>query len=314
MRLWAIVLSLCAGCPFCSSLFQKKKICVSNWPFWSVRREHYTIGKSGLKHRERQNSLSWAHKLHWCGIIWSFACGASLPSPCAVRLPSYHLSYPQLTSKCTVFSHIHDVLLCISFVLFFAAVCFRVKLNAVTSYFLVLHYVFLFSAASQSFGSQTARLADWRVSGGSLLDPIGWQSHKSELPLCFAPPHWDTHVTEKNYRHADFLARGPIKVWHSLFCAIPQRRDELDAWCRRNICKTVDINERLTMKVCMKDRWSQLLSHAVMGEKIAKNHIRLHYPSMTVQPSAACIVHKGSEGQGLQGEARATAARHVVCL
>lgn len=58
----------------------QKMICVSNCLqlFWSVRKECYTIGKSGLKHRERQNSQSWAHKLHWCGIIWSFACGASL--------------------------------------------------------------------------------------------------------------------------------------------------------------------------------------------------------------------------------------------
>lgn len=45
---------------------------------WSVRKERYTIGKSGLKHQERQNSQSWAHKLHWCGIIRSFAFGASL--------------------------------------------------------------------------------------------------------------------------------------------------------------------------------------------------------------------------------------------
>lgn len=108
----------------------QKMICVSNWTFWSLRRECYTIGKSGLKHQERQNSQSWAHELHWCGIIWSFACGASLPSPCAVLLLPYHLSYPQLTSKCTVFSpstFCHIYCLCcmyISFVVILLLFCF----------------------------------------------------------------------------------------------------------------------------------------------------------------------------------------------
>lgn len=83
----------------------QKMICVSNWTFWSVRRECYTIGKSGLKHQERQNSQSWAHKLHWCGIISSFACGASLSSPCAVLILSCHLSYPELASN-----HIYSII------------------------------------------------------------------------------------------------------------------------------------------------------------------------------------------------------------
>lgn len=70
----------------------KKMICFSNWTFWLVRRECYTISKSGPKHQKRQTE-SWAHKLHWCGIIWSFACGASLPS---LSLLSFILSWNDL--------------------------------------------------------------------------------------------------------------------------------------------------------------------------------------------------------------------------
>lgn len=58
--------------PFYYDPFFRRMICVSNWVFWSVRRERYTIAKSGPKHRERQNSQSWAHKLHWGGIILYF--------------------------------------------------------------------------------------------------------------------------------------------------------------------------------------------------------------------------------------------------
>lgn len=53
--------------------------CVSKWLREPVRKERYTIGKSALKHERRQNSQSWVHKLHWCGIIRPFAFGASLP-------------------------------------------------------------------------------------------------------------------------------------------------------------------------------------------------------------------------------------------
>lgn len=104
-----------------------------------MRSECCTIGKSGLKHQERQNSQSWAHKLHWCGIIWSFACSASLPSRCAVLLLSYHLSYPGLTSKCTVLSQVHYVILYVSFVLIslLFALCFVVCTCLVVSHFTV---------------------------------------------------------------------------------------------------------------------------------------------------------------------------------
>lgn len=72
-------------------------ICVSNWVFWSARRERYTTDKSGPKHQERQNSQSWAHKLHWVGIILNFAWGALL------FLQFFYLSYPKLTSQCVGF-------------------------------------------------------------------------------------------------------------------------------------------------------------------------------------------------------------------
>lgn len=95
MCLRAILLSLCDACPFITILFPRM-ICVSNWVFWSARRERYTIDESGPKHQERQNSQSWAHKIHWCGIISYFAWGAPL-------LLSYRLSYPKLTSECVGF-------------------------------------------------------------------------------------------------------------------------------------------------------------------------------------------------------------------
>lgn len=82
----------CDACPFITILFQRM-ICVSNWVFWSARKERYTIDKSGPKHQERQNSQSWAHKLHWGGIILYFAWGAPL------FLLSFHLSYLKLTSE-----------------------------------------------------------------------------------------------------------------------------------------------------------------------------------------------------------------------
>lgn len=86
----------CDACPFITILFQRM-ICVSNWVFWSARRERYTIDKSDPKHQERQNSQSWAHKLHWGRIILYFAWGAPL------FLLSFHLSYPKLTSECVGF-------------------------------------------------------------------------------------------------------------------------------------------------------------------------------------------------------------------
>lgn len=156
----------------------------------SEEEEGYTIGKSGLKHQERQNSQSWAHKLHWCGIIWSFAFGACLPSPCAVLLLLYHLSCPELTSKWTAFSQFHYIRQYTSFVLIpllfglYVAVLPYLDFSCFT-----LCVSFLSVAASQSFGSQSARLAVWRVSGGSLPNLMGSQLHKSELLCCFAPPH-----------------------------------------------------------------------------------------------------------------------------
>lgn len=94
-----------------SSFFIFQKMICFKLDIWSEWRECYTIGISGLKHQERQNSQSRAHKLHWCGIIWSFACGASLPSPCAVLLLSCHLSRPELTSKCS--SQVCFVVVCL---------------------------------------------------------------------------------------------------------------------------------------------------------------------------------------------------------
>lgn len=95
MCLRAILLSLCDACPFITILFPRM-ICVLDWVFWPARRERYTIDESGPKHQERQNAQSWAHKIHWCGIISYFARGAPL-------LLSYHLSYPKLTSECVGF-------------------------------------------------------------------------------------------------------------------------------------------------------------------------------------------------------------------
>lgn len=83
----ALLLLLCDGhrvIPFQrkNDLYFKLDHLVSEW-------ECYTIGKSGLEQQERQNSQSWADKLHWCGTIWSFACGVSAPfSPfCTPLLP-----------------------------------------------------------------------------------------------------------------------------------------------------------------------------------------------------------------------------------
>lgn len=89
-------------------------ICISNWLFWSVKKECYTIGNFGLKHQERQNSESWAYKLHWCGIIWSFACGGFLPVLYASSLIIYLiLNWPSIA----LYFARHYVILYDSFVL-----------------------------------------------------------------------------------------------------------------------------------------------------------------------------------------------------
>lgn len=151
MCLWAILLSLCDACPFITILFQRM-ICVWNSVFWSARRERYTIDKSGLKHRERQDSQSWALKLHWCGIILYFASGAPL------LLLSYHLSCPKLNSECDGYKKKLKLLVeYSSFPLCGAITCCSHGFPRFISLFLV-------SAASEYFGSQIARPADWRVS------------------------------------------------------------------------------------------------------------------------------------------------------
>lgn len=134
--------------------FFQRMICVSNWVLWSVRRERYTIAKSGPKHRERQNSQSWAHKLHWGGIILYFAWSAPL------LLPSCHLSYPKLTSEFVGWGEKKQQLFI--FDSFSMWILLWVPLLHIWS-------VFPVRAASQYFGSQSARPANRRVSGCSLL-------------------------------------------------------------------------------------------------------------------------------------------------
>lgn len=56
--------------------------------------------------------------------------------------------------------------------------------------------MFLLSEASQSFGSQSARLADRGVSGSSRTDLIGSQLLKLEL-LCCLYPHAHSPVAER---------------------------------------------------------------------------------------------------------------------
>lgn len=141
--------------------------CVSKRLPGSVREERYTIGKSALQHEGRQNSQSWAHKLHWCGIIRPFAFGASLPPV----FSSSSLSYPELTPNCTqlfFFPRPLSFMLCVCFFFsFLAVVLLWLHFNPI-----LLLCLFLVSAAAQCFGSQSARTADWRVSGCSLPDLI----------------------------------------------------------------------------------------------------------------------------------------------
>lgn len=169
---------------------------------------------------------SWAHKLHWCGIIWFFACGASLPSLCAVLLLSYHLSYPELTFKYTVFSLLSVVWLCARFILMLLhrALCVAKHIYLI---FLILHFMFNFYAVSQSFGSQSARLADWRVSGSSHPHMITSQLLKSELLCCFLPQCWGTWMAAVNVNETCWLC---VMQPHYVPCAsiwvIWQREDE----------------------------------------------------------------------------------------
>lgn len=107
-----ILLSFCVVYHFLQNM-----ICVSYLTIWSEWRECYTTGKSGLKHWERQNSQSWVHKLHWCGIMRSFACGTSLPSLCTVLLFSFLC--PKLTLMCT--GYVQVLVLYLVFILLLCA-------------------------------------------------------------------------------------------------------------------------------------------------------------------------------------------------
>uniref|UniRef100_A0A7N9B0X3 Unc-13 homolog C n=1 Tax=Mastacembelus armatus TaxID=205130 RepID=A0A7N9B0X3_9TELE len=108
-------------------------------------------------------------------------------------IASYNLSYPELTSNCTVFFQVHCVTLFIAvvFSLLLFALCMVVSTYLV---FLALHCVFHLSAASQCFGSQSAGLAVWRVSEDSFPDLFGSQLHKSEPLCCVVLPFLDTCI------------------------------------------------------------------------------------------------------------------------
>ncbi len=181
-------------------------ICVYNWPFWSERREGYTIGKSGPKHQERQNSQSWAHKLHWCGIIWSFACGASLP---VLYSPLYHLFYPELTSHCTVF---WPATYSVYFFCFnFGAVCFVFTFRCVYLPCIFWFYIVCF------FFLQPRSLLDPKVLG---LQAGGWVvahfwSDRLTITHIWAAVLFCMfmlrHMWQKYYWRADLLECSPNK-------------------------------------------------------------------------------------------------------
>lgn len=181
------VIALCAGCPFIplfiSGFFFLFRFCA--FQSWSVRRECYTIVRSGLKHDEQQNSQPWAHKRQQRGNIFrSFDCGAFLSTPSAALLFN-HLCHPAPVSKCTLFpSH---VTLNIFSVWIWPHLC--AYLCAFPFHALVLHPAFPLSAAAQCFGSQSTRLAVWRVSGGSCPALIRAQLHVVAVVLfCTSVP------------------------------------------------------------------------------------------------------------------------------
>lgn len=75
--------SMCpyVGFPFIPFFFLENYTCFK-FHIWSVKREHYTIGKCGLKRRERQNSqttLMWNYFVFclWCFPLFSL-CGIIL--------------------------------------------------------------------------------------------------------------------------------------------------------------------------------------------------------------------------------------------
>lgn len=215
----------------------KKVICVSNWTFWSVRREHYTIGKSGLKHQERQNSQSWAHKLHWCGIIWSFACGASLPSPCAVLLLAHHLSYPELTSKCTVFSLVHFVILYVSFVLILSlcALCLVVCACLV---FLVLTFCVSSLCSLAVFWIPKCSACSLEGEWWLTLWFDRFTIKQIWAAVLFCTPHTEAHVAEM-LQTRWFSGVEPRFKYHAP-CFVTYHREKMniqDALCPHNICQ-----------------------------------------------------------------------------
>lgn len=123
MRLWAILLSLCAGCPFCSSLFQKNDLC--------FKLTILVSGEGALHNRQiwpeapratKLSVLSPQITLMWNNLVLCLWCFPPFSPCCTAPLLSFILSSIDLQMYCIL--PIGDVLPCISLVLFFAAVCF----------------------------------------------------------------------------------------------------------------------------------------------------------------------------------------------
>lgn len=196
-----------------------KMICVELC--WSVKSECYTILKPCLKHWALQHSQSSVHTLHWCGIIWSFACSASLPPPCAVLLLPYHFVILKWPPNLLYFPK-YPKSQCFFF-------CFDIAPARFVLSCLHSPCIACFTSCVSSFCSLAVFWTP-NCSACSLEGEL-WLTSQSNLfisTFLFATVLLCTpmlrHMKHTCCRHADSLACSPLS--HSQCCGQPQREDE----------------------------------------------------------------------------------------
>lgn len=87
---------LCAACPFLTLSFSENDLCLK--PSVLVSEEGALHNRQIWPEAPRATKLlSPRITMMWNNLVFRLWC---FPSPCYVLLLSYHLSYPQLTSKC----------------------------------------------------------------------------------------------------------------------------------------------------------------------------------------------------------------------
>ena len=183
MCLWVILLSLCGVYPFIP-LLSENDLCF---------KLDILVSEEGALHNrqiwpEAQRAaklsvLSPQITLMWNNLVFCLWCFPPFSLCCTPHLLSFILSWNDLQMYCIFLLYYTVYFLCFNL----AVLCLVVCTYLVVSYLTL--FVTILSAASQYFGPQSARLAVWRVSGGSL----SW-SDPFTITLIFADVLFSTPI------------------------------------------------------------------------------------------------------------------------